>query len=75
MATLAAAKETYWDIDYQTPTLILLGNEGAGLSADLLALCDRYARIPLSAGVESLNVAIAAALILYEARRQRGFTP
>ncbi len=75
VATLAAAKETYWDIDYQTPTLILLGNEGAGLSADLLALCDRYARIPLSAGVESLNVAIAAALILYEARRQRGFTP
>lgn len=75
VATLAAAQETYWQIDYQKPTLILLGNEGAGLSEELLALCDGHARIPLSAGVESLNVAIAAALILYEARRQRGFTP
>lgn len=73
VATLASAQEIYWDIDYHMPTLILLGNEGAGLSVDLLALCDKYVRIPLSAGVESLNVAIAAAIILYEARRQRQY--
>ncbi|MBW4678862.1 MAG: RNA methyltransferase [Microcoleus vaginatus WJT46-NPBG5] len=75
IATASNAPETYWEIDYRRPTLILLGNEGAGLSADLVELADRQVKIPLKAGVESLNVAIAAALILYEAQRQRGFTP
>lgn len=71
IATVPDADSTYWEIDWHQPSLILLGNEGAGLSADLVAQCDRCCRIPLSPGVESLNVAIAAALILYEARRQR----
>lgn len=70
IATLAQAKQTYWEIDFQRPTLILLGNEGSGLSEELIANSDRQVKIPLSGGVESLNVAIAAALILYEARRQ-----
>jgi RNA methyltransferase, TrmH family len=48
-----------------------MGNEGAGLSADLAAMADVQVKIPLSPGVESLNVAIAAALMLYEAQRQR----
>ncbi|MDY7023929.1 MAG: TrmH family RNA methyltransferase, partial [Cyanobacteriota bacterium] len=51
--------------------LIVLGNEGAGLSPELATLADRQVQIPLSGGVESLNVAICAALILYEAQRQR----
>jgi TrmH family RNA methyltransferase len=55
----------------RSPTLILLGNEGGGLSPELAALADQEVKIPLSPGVESLNVAIAAALILYEAQRQR----
>lgn len=71
VATLPDANLTYWEIDWQKPSLILLGNEGAGLSADLVALADRQVKIPLNPGVESLNVAIAAALILYEAQRQR----
>lgn len=75
IATASNASQTYWEIDYRRPTLILLGNEGAGLSDNLLALADRQVRIPLTAGVESLNVAIAAALMLYEAQRQRGFNP
>ncbi|WP_017719455.1 TrmH family RNA methyltransferase [Kamptonema formosum] len=75
VATSGSAALTYWEVDYRQPTLILLGNEGAGLSADLLALADRQVRIPLSAGVESLNVAIAAAAILYEAQRQARFSP
>ncbi|MEB3827928.1 RNA methyltransferase [Phormidium sp. CCY1219] len=74
IATAADAPVTYWDVDYRRPTLILLGNEGAGLSAELLAAADRRVSIPLHAGVESLNVAIAAALILYEARRQNSIT-
>jgi len=71
IATLPNANLTYWQVDWQLPSLILLGNEGAGLSADLATLADLQVRIPLSSGVESLNVAIAAALMLYEARRQQ----
>ncbi|MDJ0688514.1 MAG: RNA methyltransferase [Xenococcaceae cyanobacterium MO_188.B32] len=71
VATLPQATKTYWSIDYKRPTLILLGNEGAGLSAELIALAQEQIKIPLMFGVESLNVAISAALILYEARRQQ----
>ena len=73
VATVPTAKQTFWQIDLRSPTLILLGNEGAGLSPELVALANERVTIPLQPGVESLNVAIAAALILYEARRQRGF--
>ncbi|MBD2461790.1 RNA methyltransferase [Oscillatoria sp. FACHB-1407] len=71
IATLPFAQTPYWEIDWQQPSLILLGNEGAGLTTELAALADVNVTIPLMAGVESLNVAIAAAVILYEARRQR----
>ncbi|MBH8566822.1 RNA methyltransferase [Nostoc sp. CENA67] len=71
VATLPTASLTYWEIDWRKPSLILLGNEGAGLSADLATMADQQVKIPLSPGVESLNVAIAAALMLYEAQRQK----
>ncbi len=71
VATDSHASFTYWELDYCQPTLILLGNEGNGLSPELSALADKTVAIPLSGGVESLNVAIAAALILYEAQRQK----
>lgn len=71
VATLPTASLTYWEVDLRQPTLILLGNEGAGLSPAVTALADWQVTIPLSSGVESLNVAIAAALLLYEAKRQR----
>jgi TrmH family RNA methyltransferase len=70
VATLPTAKMTYWDVDWCQPSLILLGNEGAGLSADLAAMADLEVTIPLDGNVESLNVAIACALMLYEAKRQ-----
>jgi RNA methyltransferase, TrmH family len=71
VATVPEATLSYWDIDLRCPTLILLGNEAAGLRADLVSLADQQVTIPLMPGVESLNVAIAAALMLYEAKRQR----
>lgn len=74
VATLPTAQLTYWEVDWGSPSLILLGNEGAGLSQQLVALSDLQVKIPLSSGVESLNVGIAAALMLYEARRQRWLT-
>ncbi len=71
VSTTAHTQTSYWEVPLTQPTLILLGNEGAGLSDDLAALADLQIKIPMSVGVESLNVATAAALILYEVRRQR----
>jgi TrmH family RNA methyltransferase len=71
VATLPDAALTYWQVDWRRSSLILLGNEGAGLSPALAAMADLQVKIPLQGGVESLNVAIAAALILYEAQRQK----
>jgi TrmH family RNA methyltransferase len=71
VATTPGASLIYWQADFTVPTLFLLGNEGAGLSEQTLTNADLQVKIPLAAGVESLNVAIAGALLLYEAQRQR----
>ena len=70
IATTSHATKSYWDVDFNRPTLILLGNEGAGLSTELIDAADIQIKIPLANRVESLNVAIASALLLYEAQRQ-----
>jgi TrmH family RNA methyltransferase len=59
------------NVRLRTPTAILLGAEGGGLPAPVLAAVDETVTIPMHAPVESLNVAVAAAIILYEASRQR----
>ena len=70
VATAAAAPRPYWQLDWCRPTVLLLGNEGAGLAAPLLALADQLVGIPHSEAVESLNVAVAAAPLLLERWRQ-----
>jgi RNA methyltransferase, TrmH family len=70
LATMPQASQTYWQANFCRPSLVVLGNEGAGLSERVLAFAPEQIRIPLATGVESLNVAVASALILYEARRQ-----
>lgn len=70
----AAAGEGEMDYDHydwRQPTLLLLGNEGCGVSAELMQACDTRLRIPMANGVESLNVAAAGAVMLFEAARQR----
>jgi TrmH family RNA methyltransferase len=57
--------------DLTRPTLVLLGNEGAGLPSEIVSAADDRIRVTMRAGVESLNVAATAALVLYEAARQR----
>jgi len=52
-------------------TVIILGNEGRGISYNFLALCDKVVKIPLSPECESLNVAIAASIIMWEASKSR----
>jgi TrmH family RNA methyltransferase len=59
------------DADLRGPAAVLLGGEGAGLPDSLIALADLGLTIPMRPPVESLNVATAAALIVYEADRQR----
>ncbi|MGL5082706.1 MAG: TrmH family RNA methyltransferase [Microcoleaceae cyanobacterium] len=71
VATLPTASLSFWDANLTQPTMIVLGNEGAGLSKTLVELADHRIQIPLEPTVESLNVSICAALLLYEVRRQR----
>ena len=71
VATAATAALDYWQLDLLKPTVFAMGNEGAGLSAELMACTSVAVKIPVAAGVESLNVAVSTALLLYEARRQR----
>ena len=59
------------DTEFVGSTAILIGNEGAGLSAELLELADVQVTIPCPGKVESLNAAVAGSLLLYEASRQR----
>ncbi len=57
--------------DYRKPCGFLIGNEGNGLSDEIAELADTYIRIPMEGKVESLNAAVASALLMYEVRRQR----
>ena len=59
------------DSDLRGPVALMVGNEGAGLSKDLLSQADEIVAIPQSPKVESLNAGIAASIVLYEAARQR----
>ena len=58
------------EIDFSAPLMVIIGGEGAGLSAELIASADLTVHIPLSKGIESLNVGAAVAMICYEHLRQ-----
>jgi tRNA (guanosine-2'-O-)-methyltransferase len=60
-----------YDIDWTKPSAIILGNEHRGVSQDSLKIADQTVYIPMHGMVQSLNVSVAAAVILYEAFRQR----
>lgn len=62
---------SYHKPDYTKGTVFLIGNEGNGLTEETAALADSLIRIPMEGNVESLNAAIAAALLMYEVHRQR----
>ncbi len=65
------AEKSYLDLDYTGSCAVLLGGEGRGLHRLVREACDDVASIPLHGPVESLNVSVAAAVVLYEAARQR----
>jgi 23S rRNA (guanosine2251-2'-O)-methyltransferase len=66
-----SADTSYYDINLKDPVAIILGSEEKGISPGLLALCDITAAIPVYGKISSLNVSVAASLLVYEAVRQR----
>lgn len=66
-----AGKDYYTDCSFKEATAFLIGNEGNGLSDDLTKQADCYVKIPMEGKLESLNAAVATALLVYEAKRQR----
>ncbi len=71
VATVPRSGKPPSEADLRSPVAILLGGEGAGIPDALVAAADERITIPMRPPVESLNVSIAAALVLYEASRQR----
>jgi len=68
------AEKSYLELDYTGCCAVVLGGEGKGLHRLVRESCDQIAAIPLHGPVESLNVSVAAAVVLYEASRQRNCT-
>lgn len=69
VGTHLAGKVDYRNADYEQPTLLIMGTEGDGLSAEAAAACKTLVRIPMAGRLDSLNLAIATALMLYEIQR------
>ena len=72
LAATPAAEVRYTDVDMTGPTAVAVGAEDAGLTDFWMSAADVRVLIPMSGSVNSLNVSVSAALILYEAVRQRG---
>lgn len=69
VGTHLSAQEDFRAASYRAPTLLLMGSEGPGLSPELARACSRLVKIPMAGRLDSLNLAVAAALMLYEIRR------
>jgi TrmH family RNA methyltransferase len=74
VATVPKGGVSMYDVDFTKPTAVLVGGEGAGLPKEIAAIADARVSIPMHGGVESLNAAVASAVLLYEAQRQRHLT-
>jgi 23S rRNA (guanosine2251-2'-O)-methyltransferase len=70
-AATGEAEQSMWDTDLSGGTALVFGAEGKGIRPLVRRMCDGAVSIPLAGQVESLNVSVAAALLLYEAARQR----
>ena len=63
----------YTKANYNDPVCIIMGAEDTGVPYEHLALCDEWIKIPMLGTIESLNVSVAAGILIYEAVKQRGF--
>lgn len=64
----------YTKANYKDPVCIIMGAEDTGVPYEHLSLCDEWIKIPLLGKIESLNVSVAAGILIYEAVKQRGFS-
>lgn len=64
-------KKTYTDVDYTVPTVIVMGSEDTGMTPEVEAVCDELVTIPEYGQINSLNVSVAAGIMMYEVVRQR----
>jgi TrmH family RNA methyltransferase len=71
IGTSDRASDDYQSIRYETPLILLMGSERQGLSADQMAICDTMAKIPMVGRSDSLNLAIATGVMLYEIFNQQ----
>jgi RNA methyltransferase, TrmH family len=69
-ATSGGADDDHWRVDWPAPVALLFGGEGPGLPAAALQRSDRRVRIPMVGTAESLNLAVAAGVLMYEVRRR-----
>jgi len=67
-----AGDKLYTEVDYSTPTAVVVGNEGKGIRRLVKEHCDQLVKIPLHGKIDSLNASVAGALVMYEVARQRG---
>lgn len=70
----ADASQAPWDVDLTGPTVLVLGGEGKGIRPRVASACDGLVALPQRGKVESLNVSVAAAALVFEALRQRART-
>lgn len=73
VAATPNADEIYTEVDMHLPTAIVVGSEDKGLRAQWLSAADRLVKIPMKGQIDSLNVSVSAAIVMYEALRQREF--
>lgn len=71
VAATEKATENYYQVDFSIPTALLLGAEDTGVSMELLRVADKMVKIPILGEIESLNVSVAAGVLIYEAVKQR----
>lgn len=71
VAASEKAAQNYTDVDYNCPVAIVMGSEDVGISNEVLRLCDELVAIPMRGNIGSLNVSVAAAVMMYEVVRQK----
>lgn len=72
VASTEKTEESIYAIDYTSPVCLVMGAEDVGVSDELIRIADHLAKIPMVGTIGSLNVSVSAAVIVYEATRQRG---
>lgn len=72
VAATEKAASYYTESDFSVPLALVMGAEDTGVATENLRICDELVRIPQTGTIQSLNVSVAAGVLIYEVVRQRG---